>query len=157
MLPGQQYAPAPIHSLVNHLDATLAACQELVKLQSTAGDHHLLLRLELAAIAHVLQARHDMQECAFEDRAVASQIVLFLAVTDCFEDARASAGKPKAEADHLIGGRIPAATLMALAAAMRDVLGVCYQFSEGAAEAEPSCVPSPIPEAMVWATAPDGV
>ena len=156
MFPRQQYAPAPIHSLVNHLDATLAACKEFAKLQSTEGDHQLLLRLELTAIAHVLQARHDMQECAFEDGAVASQIALFLAVTDCFEDAGASAAKLEAEAYHLIGGRIPAATLMALAAAMRDVLGVCYQFSKGATEADPSCAPSPIPEAMVWATSPDG-
>lgn len=157
MFSRQQHAPAPIHSLVNHLDATLAACMELLKVQGTHADPHQLLRLELTAIAHVLQARHDMQECAFEDSVLAGQIALFLAVTDCFEGAGTAALRLEAEANHLIGGRIPVATLMALAVAMRDVLGLCYQLNDGAAEAEAQHAPPPIPEALVWATAPEGV
>lgn len=153
----QQYAPAPVHSLLNHLDATLAACAELVNLQGGAADPHRLLRLELIAIAHVLQARHDMQECAFEDCALASQVRLFLAITDCLEGATVPPLRLEAEAKNLIAGRIPAATLTALAAAMRDVLAVCYHLNGGDAVPEPQRMRPAIPDALVWATALDAV
>jgi hypothetical protein len=58
-----------------------------------------------------------------------------------------------APADDLIGGRIPVATLMALAAAMRDVLAVWYRAPDGAGNAQAGA--APVPETLVWATSPD--
>jgi hypothetical protein len=150
-----QYAPAPILYLAGHLDVIVAACEALLSLQQSAVDPHRILRLEFTAIAHALQVRHDMQEIAAEDSALASQVRLFLAVTDCFEDAAAVSASPPSEAavHHLIGGRIPVTTLLALAAAMRDVVGVWYPAHIGD-DAELS--PVPISEALVWATNPEG-
>jgi hypothetical protein len=145
-----------LHSLVGHLEAILAACTTLSTLEQTA-DPHRRLRLEFSAIAHVLQVRHDMQETALGDDALASQLRLFIAVTDCFEDAasvRSSLRRDTAARD-LIGGRIPVATLVALAVAMRDVLGIWYGVDDDARDARAEPPRAPLSEALVWATSPD--
>ena len=157
MLHRQQYAPLSVRSLANHLHAASAACEDLLKLQGPAADPHNLLRLELTAIAHVLQAREDMKELQFADSAVASQIALFLAVTGCLEDAtppRAPAASLEAAANRLIAGRIPVATLLALAAAMLGVLELCCASMD--ADTRYDQPPPPVAEALVWATGPDG-
>jgi hypothetical protein len=155
MLHRQRHVPAPVHSLAGHLDAIVAAGEALLAPDGMRLDPHRRLRLEFTAIAHALQLRHDLQEIVVEDRAVAGQIRLFLAATDCLEDAASVRVSPRtgAPAHDLIGGRIPIATLIALAAAMREVLGVCYGVPDGASAAQ--APPSPIPETLVWATSPD--
>jgi hypothetical protein len=155
MLHRQKYLSSAVRSLMHSLDAACAACESLAKL--SASDAHNLLRFELTAITHVLQAREQMKELTPADGAVTNQITLFLAVTDCLE------GKPAAKdqsANHegagvrLIGGYIPAPTLIALATAMRDVLELCCT----AFDEEPAPVVyrhAPVSEALVWATGPD--
>ena len=146
----------PVRSLLDHLDAALAACDDLLAAQGSAADPHDLLRLELTAIAHVLQAREDMKELRLADGAIRSQIALFLTVTGCLEETR-PAGAPvrlEAAATHLIGGRIEVATLKALTAAMRDVVELCFETFNDAADAKQQPPPA-ITEALVWATSPD--
>jgi hypothetical protein len=148
----QRFMPAPIRTLLLNLDAALGACAELL----SVSNPHDLLRLELTAIAHVLQAREHMRELQPADNAVASQISLFLTVTDCLEEkgSGTQAVGLEAAANRLIGGQIPVATLAALAAAMRDVLELCCATldEDVAAAAHAS---TSISEAMVWATGPD--
>jgi hypothetical protein len=146
-----RFVPAPIRTLMLNLDAALGACAELL----SVSNPHDLLRVELTAIAHVLQAREHMRELHTADNAVASQVALFLTVTDCLEEK--GSGKQmiglEAAANRLIAGQIPVATLMALAAAMRDVLELCCAtVDEEGATAHRS---PPISEALVWATGPE--
>ena len=152
----QQYPPPPVRSLLNHLDAALAACDALLAAHGSAADPHNLLRLELTAIAHVLQAREDMQELRLADGAIRSQIALFLTVTGCLEETRPAAATVglEAAATHLIGGRIEVATLRALTTAMRDVVELCLVMFNDDAEAKHRLPPA-ITESLVWATSPD--
>ena len=73
MLHRQQYLPTSIRYLVHSLDAAMAACENLLK--PTASTPHDVLRFELTAITHVLQAREQMRELRFADSTVQSQIV----------------------------------------------------------------------------------
>jgi hypothetical protein len=155
MLHRLQIVPAAVASLIHNLDAALRACEDLLRL--SPADTHNVLRCELTVIAHVLQAREGMRELETPDGAVTSQITLFLAVTDCLEDARPasdSAAGPEGGTDRLVAGQIPAATLIALAAAMRDVLELCCAILNEDDDA-PVLLPTQISEAMVWATGPD--
>jgi hypothetical protein len=148
----QRFAPLPIRTLLYNLDAAIVACAELL----TASNPHDLLRLELTAISHVLQARAHMRELQPADNATASQVALFLTVTDCLEE-KSSPNQTvglEAAANRLIAGQIPVATLVALAAAMRDVLELsCAPFDEDAAAPAPAL--TPVSEALVWATGPE--
>lgn len=156
MLHHQQYTPPPVRSLVSHLDAALAACDALLTAQGTAADAHDLLRLELTAIAHVLQAREDMKDLRHVDGAVRSQITLFLTVTGCLEDtAPSNAVGAEAAATRLIGGRLDVTTLMALMKAMRDIVELCFLTFEDNATNANHQRPSAVTEALVWATSPD--
>lgn len=151
MLHRQQYIPASIRSLIRNLDAALTACDQLLEVPNS--DPHNLLRFELSAIAHVLQARENMRELQGADSTVTSQITLFLAVTDCLEDgaARKTVSDLEGASNRLIGGHVPIGTLVALAAAMRDVLELCCTTFD---EVENSFTPI-VPETMVWATGPE--
>ena len=150
MLHRAQYLP----SLVGHLDAILAACTALSASNVATADPHLRLKLEFTAISHVLQIRHDVQEEAIEDHALESQLRLFIAVTDCFEDAASVRVLLRTTSAHdLIGGRIPVDTLAALVTAMRDVFGIWYGFDDGVEGVEP--VLTTISEAEIWSTGPD--
>ena len=151
----QQYTPPPVRSLLNHLDAALVACDALLTAQGVAADPHDLLRLELTAIAHVLQAREDMKE--FADGPIRSQITLFLTVTGCLEETTLSGAAAiglEAAATRLIGGRIEVATLMALTTAMRDVVELCFVTFNDEADAKHQFPPA-ITETLVWATSPE--
>ena len=157
MLHHQQYTPPPVRSLVNHLTDALDACDALVRTQGAAADPHNLLRLELTAIAHVLQAREDMKELRFADGAIRSQITLFLAVTGCLEEttpSSAAAAGLEAAATRLIGGRIEVATLMALTTAMRDVVELCFLTSNDESEANASRCRPPSPRRWFGPRAP---
>jgi len=157
MLHSQQYTPTTVRSLVSHLSEVLDACDALVRTQGATADPHNLLRLELTAIAHVLQAREDMKELRFVAGAIRSQITLFLAVTGCLEETTPSSAAAvglEAAATCLIGGRIEVTTLMALTTAMRDVVELCFLTSDDESEAKHHPPPA-ITEALVWATSPD--
>ncbi|MBX9590263.1 MAG: hypothetical protein K2X43_13225 [Hyphomonadaceae bacterium] len=158
MLHHRQYAPPVIRSLLDHLEAALYACDSLLAAHRHAPDPHNLLRLELTAIAHVLQAREDMRDLRIPDDTVGKPIALFLAATSCLEEAapaRAAATGLEAAATRLIGGRIAVTILMDLVTAIHDVVVLCFTRHDDAAET--ACqTPSAISEALVWATSPDG-
>ncbi len=155
MLLRQQYVTGLVRSLMHSLDAVQVACESLVK--TSISNPHDLLRLELTALTHVLQAREQMRELRCADGAVVNQVTLFLAVTDCLEGsapAKDQAANHEGAGVRLIGGYIPAPTLIALAVAMRDVLELCC----AAFDEEPAPVvhqQAPVSEALVWATGPD--
>jgi len=155
MLHHQQFTPTPVRSLVRHLGDVLDACHALTNPEGIAADPHNLLRLELTAIAHVLQAREDMSELRVTDGAIRSQIALFLAVTRCLEETTPPAAVgPEAASTRLIGGRIEVTTLMALTTAMRDVVELCFLPSNDENDSKHH-MPFAITEALVWATSPD--
>lgn len=162
MLHHQQYLPPPVRSLFNHLDAALAACDLLLTAQGAAADPHNILRLELTAIAHVLQAREDMREVHAGDGAMRRQIALFLAATGCLEDSTPASGATvgfESAATRLIGGRIDVAALTALTSAMRDLVGLrllaCEDADEDASEAQDHRPRSAVSDGLVWATSPE--
>lgn len=149
MLPTVHY----LQSLFGHLDTILAACAALASDDGTA-DPHDRMRFEFQAIAHVLQIRHDMREVADGDGVLAKQLRLFIAVTDCFEDAASVRVLLRATPKHeLMGGRIPIPTLVALVTAMRDALGIWYGVDEGVEGSD--FVPAPIAEEQIWSTGPE--
>jgi hypothetical protein len=153
----RQYIPPPVRSLISHLDAALAACETLLSAQGAEADPHDLLRLELTAIAHVLQAREDMMELRLAGGAVRSQITLFLTVTACLEEpSSAPTIGTEASATRLIGGRIDVTTLMALMAAMRDLVEFCFLARDDDDAAAQNRPPPIVTETLVWATNPDG-
>ena len=92
-----------------------------------------MLRVELAAITHVLQARRYLEEIDAREPALVDQCVLFLTGTAEFglDHLRAgrtvqprsalSTGLPSAT-EHLIGGQIPLGVLADLAGMMLDAL-----------------------------------
>lgn len=156
MLHHRQYTPPAIRSLLDHLDAVLAACDALLKAQGAAANSHDLLRLELTVIAHVLQAREDMKELRVADGAVGSQVALFLTVTSCLEEASPAVGAAplEAAATQLIGGRIAVGTLVALTAAMRDFVELCFVALGTRTDDARLQVPAPVSESLIWATGP---
>ena len=156
MLHQRHYTPPAIRSLLDHLDAVLSACDALIKAQGTAANTHDLLRLELTVIAHVLQAREDMKVLRVADGAVGSQVALFLTVTSCLEEP-APAGNPsplEAAAQCLIGGRISVDTLVALTAAMRDFVELCFVVLGNRSDDLTPQPPIPVSETSIWATEP---
>ena len=154
MLHYQQSTLSPVRSLINHLDGALVACEALLQAQGSPSDPHSLLRLELTAIAHVLQAREDMKDWTPADSAVRSQIALFLTVTGCLEETAPSnvaVARFEAASTHLIGGRIEVTMLMALTMAMRDIVELCF-LTSGASSGTAHQPPPAITESLVWAT-----
>ena len=157
MLHYQQSTSSPVLSLINHLDGALIACEALLQAQGSPSDPHSLLRLELTAIAHVVQAREDMKDWTPADSAVRSQIALFLTVTGCLEETAPSniaTARLEAASTHLIGGRIEVTTLMALIMAMRDIVELCFLTFDAGSETVHQPPPA-ITEALVWATNPE--
>jgi hypothetical protein len=152
-----QYTPPTVRTLIDHLDAVLAGCDSLQTAQNAAASSHDLLRLELTVIAHALQARESMKELAAVDGALSSQVVLFLTVTSCLEEAGSADATALLEAAStcLIGGRIPVATLVALTTAMRDFVELCFVIGLDARADAPIQPSTRVSEALIWATGPD--
>jgi hypothetical protein len=153
MLHRPKFMPPAIRPLLDNLDAALGACAELL----VTSNPHALLRLELTAIAHVLQARQHMRDLRPADGAVTSQITLFLTVTDCLEEKASASSQTvglEGAANRLIAGQIPLGTLMALSVATCDVLELCCATIDEQ-EAGASRQSAPILEAQVWATGPE--
>jgi hypothetical protein len=73
MFERHQHAPRCVYHLADSLDSILAACEDLL------GEHiepSHLLRLELAAITHVLQARRYMEDLDAAEPVLIDQCVL---------------------------------------------------------------------------------
>ncbi|TMJ69469.1 MAG: hypothetical protein E6G91_16080, partial [Alphaproteobacteria bacterium] len=84
-----QHAPRCVYYLADSLDSILAACEDLL------GEHiepSHLLRLELAAITHVLQARRYIEDLDAAVPALIDQCLLFLAGTTVFDLAHLRSG-----------------------------------------------------------------
>lgn len=150
----QHAAPTIVCAIADHLDMVLAATEDLLQLGAGFPDAAQLLRLELGAITHVLQARQRMQELQFPDAALALQSAEFIARTDAFE-AKAAAISGVGEhmavtGDYLIGRRISIAALIGLAAALLDALESYYVLYEPTQDDNPIEAPAPPPE--VWSS-----
>jgi hypothetical protein len=135
MVERQQHAPKSIYVLADHLDTALAAVEDLLKLNTECASQNELLRLELVAITHVLQARQRIRELHFDDSRLADQAVLFLAGTAALEIKDLVNAQPRIEPvpiteDYPIGRRIPIGFLADLATAMLDTLEYCYVLYE---------------------------
>src|SRR3974377_855436 len=61
------HAPGSIYAVADHLDAVLAAAEDIIKLGRSVNESELI-RLELVAITHALQARARLREWHVTDR-----------------------------------------------------------------------------------------
>jgi hypothetical protein len=130
----QQHAPACVYALADHLDAALAACEDLLRLGDGTADQtqftHDLLRIELTAMTHVLQARQRLEDLPQEDREIQNVATLFQLGTASLEEAakdKSPASRPGTiTEDFLIGRRISLGTVTRLAGGLLDVLECAY-------------------------------
>ena len=126
MFQRHQHAPRCVYLLADSLDSILAACEDLLTQQA---DPSRLLRLELAAITHVLQARRYLEDIEAAEPTVVDQCVLFLAGTAVLDLEHLRSGRTLHQRsvmpisdDYLIGHQMPLGILAQLAAAMLDAL-----------------------------------
>ena len=143
-----QHAPRCVYYLADSLDSILAACEDLLGEHIEPGH---LLRLELAAITHVLQARRYIEDLDTAVPALIDQCLLFLAGTTALDLAHLRSGgslhpQPPASTDlrvsesYLVGRRLPIGVLAELAAAMLDALEahfVLYEDGDGSVSVGP--------------------
>jgi hypothetical protein len=141
----QRQAPAPdsVYALADHLDATLAACEELLRLNGRHQDMEWFLasvrRFELAAILQVLRVRQYAEELRHTERRIATVADLFLAGTLVFTEASgAQVTSPFATdrdphgngliitEEFMIGRRIPIGLLAEMVGAFLDALEITY-------------------------------
>ena len=83
MIARQLHAPRCVYVLADILDSILAACEDLLHLEK--AEPAALLRLELAAITQVLQARQRIQDIDLSEPALVDQCVLFLTGTTALD------------------------------------------------------------------------
>jgi hypothetical protein len=130
MFERHQHAPRCVYHLADSLDSILAACEDLLT-EHIEPSH--LLRIELAAITHVLQARRYIEDLDATESALFDQCVLFLTGTAALDLEHLRSGRslhpqPPASADlrvletYLVGRQLPIGVLAELAAAMLDAL-----------------------------------
>jgi hypothetical protein len=140
----QPHAPTSIYAVADHLDTVLAATEDIVKLGGGISESELI-RLELVAITHALQARARLREWHVTDRRLREEAALFLAGTAALEAKRSNAASrldddPTGISNaYLIGRVLPSGTLTDLASAMLDALEsvfILYE-SEGEGDATP--------------------
>jgi hypothetical protein len=123
-----------VYLLADSLDSILAACEDL--LAQDAAEPGNLLRLELAAITHVLQARRYVGEIEVQEPTLVDHCGLFAAGTVALDLERLRTGR-SAQAqrpepapaptslrtdEFLIGGEMPLGLLAQLAGALLDAL-----------------------------------
>ena len=137
----QPHAPGSIYAVADHLDTVLAAAEDIGKLGRGINESELI-RLELVAITHALQARARLREWHATDRRLGDEAAVFLAGTAALEAKRSSAASRRANptgiADaYLIGRVMPIATLTDLASAMLDALESVFVLYESEGDATP--------------------
>jgi hypothetical protein len=144
------------HSLAQHLDTALAACDELL---TRNEDPQSFLRLELTAITHVLQARQFAMETQLADGDLRRTLAYFVSQTDILEVAGSSQSKvaaPRQSDERLVGGRIALASLTALLASLLDAVDRQSSAEDDQPDDEITArSPPQFQEALVWATGVD--
>jgi hypothetical protein len=121
-----QQTPYCVYGLADHLDAILAAYEDL---QAATNRPAEAVSLELGALSHALQARRCLQDLWIDDDALSHEATLFLAATGSLMQARGvgSGGAASAASeDILIGGQVPAGVIADRASRMLDVLEARY-------------------------------
>ena len=126
----QSQAPSCIYRLADSLDSILAACEDLV---TQSLEPSSALRLELAAVTHVLQARRLVDEFDPIQLELMDQCTLFRAGTSPFAPEHFGRGKLSGvfggnhrSEEPMIGNAMPIRVLAHLAASMLDALEGCY-------------------------------
>jgi hypothetical protein len=120
--------PRSVYALANHLDTILAACEDLLKSTQAAR----VGRLELTAIAHVLQAQPNLQELWVDDDALSDQATLFLAGTAQIAHLQSLGAQSRAPVpeivteDYLIGGQVPVGVIADVVSGLLNVLEARY-------------------------------
>jgi hypothetical protein len=158
MFERHEHAPRCVYLLADSLDSILAASEDLLRLPNPAPA--VLLRLELTAITHVLQARQRVNEIDLSEPALVEQFVLFLAGTAALdlEHLRHSRsvrlpspapGEPQISDSYLIGGQLPIAFLAELTAATLDALEAHFVLYE---ESHLGITPSPTSATSIHTT-----
>jgi hypothetical protein len=122
----RQPASQALCAVADHLDSILAASEDLLALHDREGNSELV-RLELVAITHALQARQRLGELEFSDQLLAAQAAQFLARTTALESKQSTAQAPPGAAGrisqaYLIGRAVSIAALTACASALLDAL-----------------------------------
>jgi hypothetical protein len=122
-------------------------------------DAQSLLRLELIAITHLLQARQGAIEMRIEDRDLRRWLTYFVAQTDELEVAGFGRSKVSRSANgRLLGGRVSLSSLTAMLASLLNALD-----RQGAADDDdtekslPHRSPVQSGNFAIWATGADGV
>jgi hypothetical protein len=157
MFERHEHASRCVYLLADSLDSILAACEDLPSQHIEPGH---LLRLELAAITHVLQARRYIEEIDGAEPSLLDQCVLFLTGTAALDLEHLRSGRsfhplPMASTDlrisdqYLVGRQLPIGLLAELAAALLDALEAHYILYDdhGSETARP--LPSVAPEQRI--------
>jgi hypothetical protein len=140
MIERRPHAPHSIYTVADHLDAVLAAAEDILKLGRGINESELI-RLELVAITHALQARARLREWHVTDQTLVDEAALFLAGTAALEAKRLNAALHPddpigiSEA-YLIGQVLPIGALTDLASAMLDALESVFILYDNETEIE---------------------
>ncbi len=157
MFERHEHASRCVYLLADSLDSILAACEDLPSQHIEPGH---LLRSELAAITHVLQARRYIEEIDAAEPTLVDQCVLFLTGTAALDLEHLRSGRslhpqPTASADlrisdeYLVGRQLPIGLLAELAAALLDVLEAHYVLYDDHDSVSAHPVPSAAPEQRI--------
>lgn len=175
----QSHAPDSVYALADHLDAALAACEDLLEMNGLHADLEWFLasvrRFELAVILQVLRARQYAEELRGSGSHIAAMAALFLAGTLPFTETNGAQVNRPFDADasdassggnlditdqFLIGRRVPIGTLVAMAGAFLDALEVTWVLYNADAPRtlakRPALRPGPPPLPMVANNSPPG-
>jgi hypothetical protein len=141
MLQRQTLAPDCVYALVDHLDATLTACEDLLRLSGRDQDMEWFLasvrRFEVAAILQVLRVRQYAEELRRTEPRIATVAELFMAGTVAFTEASGAQVTSPFATDvdgqgllitdqFMIGRRIPIGLLAEMVSAFLDALDITY-------------------------------
>jgi hypothetical protein len=143
MLQRPALAPDCVYALVDHLDATLTACEDLLRLSGRDQDMEWFLasvrRFEVAAILQVLRVRQYAEELRQSEPRIATVAELFLAGTLAFTEASGAQVTSPFATDmdpnghglliteqFMIGRRIPIGLLGEMVSAFLDALDITY-------------------------------
>ena len=162
MVERHEYAPKCVYLLADSLDSVLAACEDLPSQHIERGH---LLRLELAAITHVLQARRYIEEIDAREPTLVDQCVLFLTGTAALDLEHLRSGRaahvqramPESVAisdDYLIGRQMPLGALAQLAGTMLDTLEAHFVLYGGEQEHLPANAAVPTADAVALSSRP---
>jgi len=149
--------PAIIGALADHLDLALAACDDLMKASDSIRDANNVLRLELTAITHVLQARGSLGEMQGADPDLARKLGSFVSDTDALEMSFPGVARTQEGDVALVGGCIPVGDLRSSLATLLAALGSRYSLDpeDGAEEDELPAPRSGGGEVQIWAHGPE--